>query len=243
MAKIKDRDSAIKWFETKLRISNPEKHSEKYLVEILCLKYDADVLQELDENIITGEEVYSYAKKNILEIFDGRNQEQCKQLAIALATALEQEYTHCSINTLLRYFCAATIHICFDYLCEDGMRLQEAFNRFDIDNGKMQSFCRLVVLAKIETHWLFRSNAAKLGFCEICKNDGDAVADNKYLKKELRQTMQFLWKDWLPNKKNAILCAKLNDFLLIDYARNNSHRSPYHIIRNRMKKQKGGNNI
>ncbi len=229
---IKDRESAFKILSTPMSLSKYSDFTDDFLIQMLFTRYSEDLFKcdYLDEI-----EFYRLAKKDIESLFAGRNHDQEKLLAVSIVEALKTECCKYELTIALEWFISAAIHVCFTYLKDNSELFKHAFCMFDVNGGKTESFCRLIIIARLENYCRFEYTDTQEFYCHVFKHDGEPIDNNRYLIDHLRSFLFNLWKEWYPyGSKNDALRSLYALLRINNYSKYQNIKSAYWMVRDRV---------
>lgn len=186
--KIKNEEDAYKFLSQPIIMINSGRYKIKEIVDLVKTRYNVEFLKL---NFLDNKKFYDKVYDNIKILFNSI--EGCKyiELASSLIELLDEHY--CKEQLYLpvaRWFLAAIIHICFEYLKETSEAFITSFKRFSKDGGSYSIFCRAVIIFSIEFYCRIESSDCLDSYGTVIRYDGEVIKD---LKEDSSEVIKTLW--------------------------------------------------
>lgn len=186
--KIQNEEDAYKFLSQPIIMINPRKYTIKEIVDLVKIRYSVEFLEL---NFLDNEKFYDKVYDNIKTLFNIIESCKYNELASSLIELLDEHY--CKKDLYLpvaRWFLAAIIHVCFDYLKETSEAFIISFKRFSKDDGSYSIFCRAVIIFSIEFYCRIESSDCHESYGTVIRYDGEVI---QYLKEDSSKVIKTLW--------------------------------------------------
>lgn len=194
--KIKSKQDIYNFLSKDLLIGNIQNFTIKEIVSNFKKRYSEEVLDYPDLN---SKKIYDFTVQRLEDVFKMLSLNDRDELSFELVKLLKNKYCLKKPNKTRQYFLAAVIHICFEYVKESASCFSKIFSTFERANGEAETFCRLILVAKIENYCIFRYQGCRDWYIDVIQHNGEVVENTNL---EYKQLVNTLWKEWCPKGNN-----------------------------------------